>query len=51
MAGAQINPLSVKLPSGRKLDGKDLRDFLNTVKGLEQKMDSLPQPVQIASAR
>jgi murein DD-endopeptidase MepM/ murein hydrolase activator NlpD len=51
VAGAQINPLSVKLPSGRKLEGQDLREFLNSVKTLEQKMDRLPQPVQVASAR
>ncbi len=49
--GTQINPLSVKLPSGRKLEGGDLRAFLAQVKALEQKMDSLPQPIQIASAR
>ncbi len=49
--GSQINPLSVKLPSGRKLEGKDLRDFMVAVKSLEQKRDGLPQPIQVASAR
>lgn len=49
--GTQINPLSVKLPSGRKLDGADLRQFLAQTKTLNDKMDSLPHPVQVASAR
>jgi murein DD-endopeptidase MepM/ murein hydrolase activator NlpD len=49
--GSQINPLSVKLPSGRSLTGKDLKQFQDAIKDIEQKMRTMPEPAQIAQAK
>lgn len=47
--GAQINPLSVKLPTGRKLDGRDMRDFEIIKASIEKQFRVLPDPAQMAS--
>ena len=47
--GTQINPLSVKLPTGRKLDGRDLQTFEIVKAGIEKQMRLLPDPTLVAS--
>ncbi|MGE0273174.1 MAG: M23 family metallopeptidase, partial [Alphaproteobacteria bacterium] len=46
--GSQINPLSVKMPSGQKLDGKDLARFRETVATVERELKALPPERRIA---
>jgi murein DD-endopeptidase MepM/ murein hydrolase activator NlpD len=49
--GSQINPLSVKLPSGRALAGKELKQFQGIMQDLDRKMRTLPEPAQLAQAK
>lgn len=46
--GSQINPLSVKMPSGQKLEGKDLARFRDTVAAIERELKALPPERRIA---
>lgn len=41
----QINPMSVKLPTGRKLDGKDMKDFLNLQRQIDKLLSTSPDPL------
>lgn len=41
----QINPVSVHLPAGRKLDGAELKRFLATVEEIERQRRALPDPL------
>ena len=47
--GAQINPLSLKLPTGRKLAGKELKSFQAGRANLEEIFASLDKPLQTAA--
>ena len=46
--GSQINPLSVKMPSGQKLEGKDLARFRETVATIERELKALPPERRLA---
>ncbi|WP_169565983.1 peptidoglycan DD-metalloendopeptidase family protein [Sneathiella limimaris] len=46
--GRQINPMSVKLPAGRKLKGKMLTAFENYTKDVDQEVASIPLSTQVA---
>lgn len=46
--GSQINPLSVKMPSGQKLEGKDLARFRETVTTIERELKALPPERRVA---
>jgi murein DD-endopeptidase MepM/ murein hydrolase activator NlpD len=47
VAGRQVNPLRLKLPSGRKLRGRELREF-NTVRAaIESRLAGLPARTQL----
>lgn len=45
--GSQINPMSVKMPSGQKLDGKELARFRETVGAIERELNALPSERRI----
>ena len=47
--GRQINPLSVKLPAGRKLGGKMLASFRNHSEQMDKEVAALPLTTRIAS--
>jgi murein DD-endopeptidase MepM/ murein hydrolase activator NlpD len=47
--GRQINPLSVKLPAGRKLGGKMLAEFRHHVEKVDKEVAALPLTTRIAS--
>lgn len=47
--GRQINPLSVKLPAGRKLGGKMLAEFRKRTEQIDQEVAALPLATRIAS--
>jgi murein DD-endopeptidase MepM/ murein hydrolase activator NlpD len=49
--GSQVNPLSIKMPSGRKLAGKELDMFQNARKDTESKMAAAPKIGKLASAQ
>jgi murein DD-endopeptidase MepM/ murein hydrolase activator NlpD len=44
----QINPMSVKVPSGRQLAGVELRRFNTAVADIERDIRSLPDPFAVA---
>lgn len=46
--GSQINPLSVKMPSGQKLEGKDMARFRETVATVERELKALPPDRRMA---
>ena len=46
---AQINPLSLKLPAGEKLRGKELKSFQASRAALEDTFASLEKPLQTAT--
>ena len=46
-SGRQVNPLKVKLPSGRKLKGDELRNFHTTRKKIEEQYAVLPRQLNI----
>ena len=47
--GRMINPLSVKLPSGTKLAGKELKKFLALVDDVKRQYAQLPETTKLAS--
>lgn len=47
--GKQINPLSVKLPSGSKLTGEELKRFQAVVTDIKRKYAQLEDPTKLAS--
>ncbi len=47
--GKRINPLSVKLPSGTKLAGKELKKFLALVNDIKRQYAQLPVTTKLAS--
>ncbi len=46
---AQINPLSLKLPTGRKLKGSELESFQANRAALEATFAALDKPLQTAA--
>jgi murein DD-endopeptidase MepM/ murein hydrolase activator NlpD len=51
VSGRQVNPLSIKMPSGRKLDGRELARFQDTRKGTEQLFVKAKAIQQLAAAK
>jgi murein DD-endopeptidase MepM/ murein hydrolase activator NlpD len=49
LSGRQVNPLKVKLPSGRKLMGQELTSFQSTRKRIEAQYAEQGQSVKLAS--
>ena len=49
--GKQINPQSIKLPTGEKLLGKDLKNFQALVANVDRQRHDLAQSGAVASAR
>ena len=50
MNGKQVNPLKLKLPTGRKLKGKVLKNFQTEITSLNETMAALPLETRLASA-
>lgn len=46
----QINPMSIKLPSGTKLTGKELARFRAIRRAIEERLDRMPSSTLIAQA-
>ncbi len=46
--GRQVNPRSVDLPTGEKLDGRELQDFLLTVRALDKSFEETRGALQLA---
>lgn len=46
---SQINPMSVRLPSGRQLDGAELRRFLAMTQDIDRALQRWPEPAAIAA--
>ncbi|MBI1329187.1 MAG: peptidoglycan DD-metalloendopeptidase family protein [Alphaproteobacteria bacterium] len=46
--GNQVNPLKVKVATGRKLNGKDLKTFMATRAGIDGKLASMPLETKLA---
>lgn len=46
--GSQINPLSVKMPAGQKLEGKELARFREMVAAVERELKSIPPERRLA---
>lgn len=51
VAGGQVNPGSVKLPTGRALKGKDLKSFQYVLATAREKFNTLGHSTAVASAR
>lgn len=49
--GKQINPQSIKLPTGEKLQGKELKTYLARVANIDKQRRDLAQSGAVASAR
>jgi murein DD-endopeptidase MepM/ murein hydrolase activator NlpD len=49
--GKRINPLSVKLPSGTKLAGKELKTFMALVDNIKRQYAQLPTATKLTAAR
>ncbi len=49
--GKQINPTSIKLPSGEKLQGKELKSFLALVANINKQLKDQTQSGAVATAR
>lgn len=49
--GQHINPLSIKLPAGRQLEGRELAQFQNQVDEVEQRMAATPVRSLLAEGR
>lgn len=47
--GQQIDPRSIDLPTGRKLDGRDLRDFQLAVRGIERQFEQARGGLQLVN--
>lgn len=45
----QVNPLSIKMPTGRQLEGPELKRFRGWMAEIERRLQALPDPLQIAS--
>jgi murein DD-endopeptidase MepM/ murein hydrolase activator NlpD len=45
----QINPLSVKLPTGHQLDGKDIQRFRSVEAEIDRALTRWPEPAAVAS--
>ena len=50
MHDRQINPLSVKLPTGIKLAGSELKAFLAAKGATDASIAALPQPAKVAKS-
>ena len=50
LAGKQINPLKVKLPTGAKLKGAALASFQRSLSGIEAQLAALPLVSRVADA-
>jgi murein DD-endopeptidase MepM/ murein hydrolase activator NlpD len=48
VAGAQVNPASIKLPTGRALKGKTLKSFQRVVAQNKTKFNALSRPTAVA---
>ncbi len=48
VSGAQVNPLKVKVATGRRLAGKDLRKFLASRGGVDGRLVSMPLETKLA---
>lgn len=46
----QINPMSIKVPSGRQLAGPELRRFNTAVADIDRKLHVLPDPFAVATS-
>jgi murein DD-endopeptidase MepM/ murein hydrolase activator NlpD len=46
----QVNPMSVKTPSGRQLAGVEMRRFNTAIAEIERKLHDLPDPFAVAAA-
>jgi hypothetical protein len=49
--GKQINPQSIKLPTGEKLQGKELKTYLTLVANIDKQRRDLAQSGVVASVR
>lgn len=47
--GGQVNPMSVKFPTGEKLEGKDFARFQKERQGMERQIAELRREMQVAS--
>ena len=47
--GAQVNPMSIRMPSGRKLEGAEYAAFLRSIDALQQEMAATPVRAWIAA--
>ena len=45
----QVNPMKVRLPTGRKLQGKELETFLASVSNLQTRIAAVPMTTKMAS--
>jgi len=48
-SGRQVNPLRVKMPSGRKLEGADLAAFRESRREIDRKYAEVARPVELAA--
>lgn len=48
--GAQVNPLKVKMPSGRKLEGNELAQFQDAVQEIDNQYANLERATRVAEA-
>ena len=48
MNGRQTNPMGLNLPTGKKLEGKQLAAFLGTRRAIETRMAEAPLTQQVA---
>jgi hypothetical protein len=46
--GSQVNPLKVKVATGRKLTGRELRDFLGERIHIDTQLASMPLETKVA---
>jgi murein DD-endopeptidase MepM/ murein hydrolase activator NlpD len=50
LKGSQVNPMNLKLPSGIRLAGADLKRFQEMQSALAQKLDRMPRSTLVAQA-
>lgn len=48
--GQQIDPRSIDLPTGQKLDGRDLREFQQAVRGIERQFEQARGGLQLVTS-
>ena len=46
--GGQINPLSIRLPTGRKLEGKEFATFQRNIDAIERQIAATPTKTWLA---